>query len=1233
MRKLSILLVFLCLLVSCDNQISKVYKIQWINDDGTVLSIQEIKEGDTPKYEGKEPKKESTEQYDYEFSGWSPEIRSASSDTTYTAVYSEKQRYYEVKWIDGDGQVLKVDNLAYGSIPVYSGSAPQKTSDSESSYTFNGHWIPEIVSVTENTSYVADFDSSIREYTVTWVDYNGEVLLKDLNVPYGTQPSFSGDLPTREDSAKYYYSFSGWLPKTDIIESDTTFTAQYKGTIRNYRVTWLNGDNSELKVETLAYGEIPEYSGITPNKESTISHDFIFSGWSPYPRAVVSDVTFTPLFDSDARKYEITWIGVGNKVLSTVQVPYGQIPQYLGDTPIKSADAQSTYNFAGWSPTPVAVVDDAEYSAIFSDTTNTYTVRWLNYDRTELEVDYNVPYGSIPEYNKYNPQKPSTKQYYYVFDGWSPEITKVKGDIEYVAKFKEQLQTFTVTWKDSDGYVLEIDSNVPYNSRPEYNGEPPKKLSDGKNDYTFVGWDKELSPVTGSVTYTAVFNATPCKYTITWANYDGTILEIDNDVLYGVVPEYNGNTPKKSADPDCSYIFSSWSPSVAAVSGDMTYTAQFKKQFTIIWKDYNDVILATDVVSEGDMPQYTGLVPIREKDAQYTYSFNGWSPQITNAVANTTYVASYSGKLNAYTVLWRNWDGTLLERDGSCLYGTNPHYDGNAPTKDMSESTIYVFSGWLPEIGIVQSDIEYVAQFTSKARPYTLIWKNYDGTVLSTQENIPYAVSHEYAGDVPSHTGSTDLQYIFEGWDSSCDSELSTITYTAKYKAVTNPSHFGYKLNDDADGYVITSYDDAVLNVVVPDRIKDLPVVEIGSRAFENSLIKSISLPASITKIDDSAFCRSQLETVTLVNGLQYIGASAFENVSSLQSIVIPSTVTEIGEKAFKNCEKLSSVTLSDSITEIKAETFYGCPISTSLTIPEGVTLIGNRAFYSKGLTSASEEFAVRLPSSLVSIGDEAFCGVKCKSINLPEFLENIGKGAFAYTGSLSSIVIPKSVTTILDETFSHSYLYNGVLFEGETKSIGASAFAYCHFTNIILPESLESIGECAFYECSNLKKITIPSRVEEIPDSAFANSDLSLGVVLTNIKTIGDKAFYGCSFSEITIPSSVTSIGTDAFYTFELTDSKKGDEQIVRDASGTYVGVAVVSRTIYYNTKLVKIIVNRPKDSIPGASWGANPSDYTGYETKTLRRRDGDSIYTATYTYSETNVYGAKPEIIWSDT
>jgi len=67
----------------------------------------------------------------------------------------------------------------------------------------------------------------------------------------------------------------------------------------------------------------------------------------------------------------------------------------------------------------------------------------------------------------------------------------------------------------------------------------------------------------------------PTTYTVTWKNYDGTVLETDTDVAEGATPTYDGATPTKPEDDEYTYAFSGWTPTVATVTSDATYTAAF----------------------------------------------------------------------------------------------------------------------------------------------------------------------------------------------------------------------------------------------------------------------------------------------------------------------------------------------------------------------------------------------------------------------------------------------------------------------------------------------------------------------------------------------------------------------------------------------------------------------------------------------------------------------------------
>lgn len=181
----------------------------------------------------------------------------------------------------------------------------------------------------------------------------------------------------------------------------------------------------------------------------------------------------------------------------------------------------------------------------YYDDSYTYLVRWYNEDGSKLlETDPSVPYGTMPEYNGTTPTKAATAQYAFEHFGWniSPsadgkiDLTPVIANVKYYARFKSSTIWYQVDWLNEDGTVLQGADWTPYGNQPSYDGPPPTKpdSSDGKYRYEFLGWsvkdvddghydESDLEPVTGHITYEAVYLPIVKQYNLYIEAYDGTV--------------------------------------------------------------------------------------------------------------------------------------------------------------------------------------------------------------------------------------------------------------------------------------------------------------------------------------------------------------------------------------------------------------------------------------------------------------------------------------------------------------------------------------------------------------------------------------------------------------------------------------------------------------------------------------------------------------------------------------
>lgn len=143
------------------------FEVTFVNYNGNELQKGNVAVGTTPEYSGI-PTREPSDEYTYEFAGWSPELKPVDAAITYTAKFNEKPKEYEIKFFKEDGvtQIGETQNLPYGAVPT----APDYLKPATAEYTYTVVWNPTITAVTENPithTYKARIDSTKNKYTVT----------------------------------------------------------------------------------------------------------------------------------------------------------------------------------------------------------------------------------------------------------------------------------------------------------------------------------------------------------------------------------------------------------------------------------------------------------------------------------------------------------------------------------------------------------------------------------------------------------------------------------------------------------------------------------------------------------------------------------------------------------------------------------------------------------------------------------------------------------------------------------------------------------------------------------------------------------------------------------------------------------------------------------------------------------------------------------------------------------
>ena len=248
--------------------------------------------------------RDTTAQVNYVYAGWDHTLTNITENVTIKATFTEIQ-YYIITFQNPDGVGGDL-NLPYTTTvnrggrvtdPVASGDLPTPTRYPEStySYIYKG-WDAELsTNVTSNLTYTATYKTD-RMFTVTFVDWDGTTLSGATQLvadeDAAVDPVTSGRIaqPARAPSDQYTYTYNGWDKAFNFITEDTTVTATYTQTVRQYPYRFLNNDNSVLKSGTVDYGTV-----VTPPSNPShvpANEEMVFNGWGTTDFRIVRNTDF-----------------------------------------------------------------------------------------------------------------------------------------------------------------------------------------------------------------------------------------------------------------------------------------------------------------------------------------------------------------------------------------------------------------------------------------------------------------------------------------------------------------------------------------------------------------------------------------------------------------------------------------------------------------------------------------------------------------------------------------------------------------------------------------------------------------------------------------------------------------------------------------------------------------------------------------------------------------------------
>ena len=551
-----------------------------------------------------------------------------------------------------------------------------------------------------------------------------------------TMPSFSG-------SSKGMTLYAKWRPAEDTKYKVEHYQEQLGG-------GYVNTASKELKGTTESEAAVPPqvYPGF---QEKSAEKKTIAPDGSTVVKVYYDRNEYTVMFNLD------------NGTENVVQT-YKHGADLHAPTPSRSG-----YTFAGWnSELPKIVTESAEYAAKW--TANDNAVTFVTNGGTDVagqtvKTDATITKPSDPEKTGYT------------FGGWYTDLNCTKAwnfDSDKVSDAMTLYAKWTANTYNVTLNLNYVDAAEPTKITVTYDGTYSALTTPERAGYDFLGWftaqtdgeqvtaDTKVS-ITAPQTLYAHWKEGAATYTVkhyqqnTEDITDNHYTEFESETLSGITGQQTKAAAKTYTGFDAAKAFEQ--QPIKADSSTVISIYYDRLTYTVTWMN-GDTKLKDETLRYGAMPNYKDATPTKAGTG-HTYTFTGWSPELSEVTGNVTYTAQFSDSLNTYNITYNLNNGTNASGNPSrYTYGT-------AVTLAAPTRTGYTFDGWFENADFtgkavteIPADATEAKTFYAKwtANKYTVTFDANEGTVTPESKTVTYDGTYSEL-PTPKRPG-----YKFLGW-------------------------------------------------------------------------------------------------------------------------------------------------------------------------------------------------------------------------------------------------------------------------------------------------------------------------------------------------------------------------------------------------------------------------------------------------------------------------------------